>query len=105
MFVFTIVRFFIISFIAIQWILPVAKVAIYNFNDGKYLISLEKIIKLSIPNLYLWLLMFYSLFHCMLNFMAEITYFGDRQFYKDWWNSSDLGYFWRSCIFFLLKKF
>ena len=22
--------------------------------------------------------------------------FGDRQFYRDWWNSTTLGYFWRS---------
>jgi hypothetical protein len=32
----------------------------------------------------------------MLNFMAEITKFGDRQFYKDWWNSSFIDEYWRT---------
>lgn len=49
--------------------------------------------------------MFYSLFHCMLNFMAEITYFGDRQFYKDWWNSSYIDEYWRTWNLVSLFKF
>ena len=40
--------------------------------------------------------MFYSLFHCILNLIAEITKFGDRQFYKDWWNSSFIDEYWRT---------
>lgn len=51
---------------------------------------------MGIPNLYLWLLMFYTLFHCMLNLSAELTRFGDRQFYKDWWNSNFIDEYWRT---------
>jgi len=83
-------------FIIVQWIMPIAKVAVWNFNEENYLVSFEKLVKIAIPNLYLWLLMFYTLFHCMLNFSAEITKFGDRQFYKDWWNSSFIDEYWRT---------
>lgn len=30
--------------------------------------------------------MFYMMFECILNLLAEITNFGDREFYEDWWN-------------------
>lgn len=43
------------------------------------------LLRLSIPNTYCWLLSFYWYFHLWLNFLAEITRFGDRLFYKDWW--------------------
>lgn len=42
----------------------------------------ERLLKLSLPNLYLWLLMFYTLFDLWLNIVAELTGFGDREFYK-----------------------
>jgi len=68
--------------------------------DGKVLtISsaklLERLLKLSLPNLYLWLLMFYALFHSWLNALAELTRFGDRRFYEDWWNSASFGEYWK----------
>ncbi|PHJ23897.1 acyl- :diacylglycerol acyltransferase 1-related enzyme [Cystoisospora suis] len=56
---------------------------------------LDKMIRLSIPNLYVWLLMFVGLFHHWCNILAEITRFGDRQFYLDWWNASSFGEYWR----------
>jgi diacylglycerol O-acyltransferase-1 len=52
-------------------------------------------LKLAIANTYLWLLMFYVYFHLYLNLWAELLRFGDRVFYKDWWNSSELGSYWR----------
>lgn len=52
-------------------------------------------LKLAIANTYLWLLMFYAYFHLYLNLWAEILRFGDRVFYKDWWNSSEIGSYWR----------
>eukprot|EP00386_Alphamonas_edax_P013460 GDKI01041556.1.p1 GENE.GDKI01041556.1~~GDKI01041556.1.p1 ORF type:complete len:510 (-),score=147.73 GDKI01041556.1:71-1600(-) len=55
----------------------------------------ERLLKLSLPILYIWLLMFVSLFHNWLNFLAEVTRFGDRQFYLDWWNASSFGEYWR----------
>lgn len=52
-------------------------------------------LRLAIANTYLWLLMFYAYFHLYLNLWAEILRFGDRVFYKDWWNSSEIGSYWR----------
>ena len=43
---------------------------------------LERVLKLAIPSLYVWLLIFAALFHVGLNIVAEITQFGDREFYK-----------------------
>merc|ERR1711988_10316 len=50
---------------------------------------------MAIPNLLVWLCMFYSLFHCWLNILAEVTFFGDRLFYKAWWNATRLDQYWR----------
>jgi len=60
-----------------------------------WLVMIERILKLSIPTLYFWLAMFYSLFELWLNVLAEITRFGDREFYKEWWNATTLGEYWR----------
>lgn len=65
-------------------------------NPGSSLWQLlERHLRLSIPSLYIWLLMFYALFHCWLNILAELLYFSDREFYQDWWNSLTFGEFWR----------
>ncbi|CDJ68080.1 diacylglycerol acyltransferase, putative, partial [Eimeria necatrix] len=55
----------------------------------------RQMVRLSIPNLYVWLLMFIGLFHHWCNILAEITRFGDREFYLDWWNASSFGEYWR----------
>lgn len=56
---------------------------------------IERFLKLSIPNLYIWLLMFAELFHCYLNILAELTMFGDRKFYLDWWNAVSIRDYWQ----------
>ncbi|GFH15877.1 PH domain-containing protein, partial [Haematococcus lacustris] len=55
----------------------------------------ERVLKLALPNMYCWLVMFYCVFHLWLNILAELLRFGDREFYKDWWNSSDVGSYWK----------
>lgn len=60
-----------------------------------WLVVIERVLKLSIPTLYFWLAMFYSLFELWLNVLAEMTRFGDREFYKEWWNATTLGEYWR----------
>lgn len=55
----------------------------------------ERLLKLSIPNLYVWLLMFLALFHHWLNVLGELTLFSDRNFYGDWWNAGSFGEYWR----------
>ena len=50
---------------------------------------------MAVPGAYVWLAMFYSVFHLFLNIMGELTQFGDRRFYSDWWNAGNLGEYWR----------
>ncbi len=38
-------------------------------------------------NRYIWLMFFYSFFHLWLNILAEALRFGDRMFYREWWNA------------------
>jgi len=90
----TILYFF--SFILVQWVIPISKNAVIALNEDNYIIFIEKLVKLGIPNIYLWLTMFYAIFHCALNLFGELTRFGDRQFYKDWWNSSYIDEYWRT---------
>ena len=44
----------------------------------------------------MWLLGFYLFFHLWLNMLAEITRFGDRLFYRDWWNARTIEAYWRN---------
>ncbi|XP_071277276.1 diacylglycerol O-acyltransferase 1-like isoform X1 [Agelaius tricolor] len=39
---------------------------------------------------------FYWFFHSCLNAVAELLQFGDREFYRDWWNSESVTYFWQN---------
>ncbi len=66
-------------------------------TNGKLTLNLfaEYGLKLSLANTYCWLLVFYGYFHVYLNLSAELLRFGDRVFYKDWWNSSDVSSYWR----------
>jgi D-alanyl-lipoteichoic acid acyltransferase DltB (MBOAT superfamily) len=63
--------------------------------DSQPIMVMERILKLSLPCMYVWLTMFYLFFHLWLNIIAEITYFADREFYKDWWNAKTIGEYWR----------
>lgn len=52
-------------------------------------------LKLSIASTYAWLLFFFIFFHQYLNILAELLRFGDRVFYKDWWNAAETSAYWR----------
>ncbi|KAK6941359.1 Membrane bound O-acyl transferase, MBOAT [Dillenia turbinata] len=84
----------VVGFIIEQYILPIAKNSQHPLK-GDLLYGLERVLKLSVPNLYVWLCMFYCFFHLWLNILAEITCFGDREFYKDWWNATTAEEYWR----------
>jgi hypothetical protein len=74
-----------------QFILPI-------LADGEHLVHSglwNDLLRLSIPSIVAWLLMFYAFFHCWLNVIAELTQFADREFYQDWWNAPSLDIFWR----------
>lgn len=55
----------------------------------------EYLLKLAIASTYIWLLVFYGYFHLFFNLLAEVFRFGDRVFYRDWWNSSNVSSYWR----------
>eukprot|EP00359_Climacostomum_virens_P000303 CAMPEP_0204897088 /NCGR_PEP_ID=MMETSP1397-20131031/538_1 /ASSEMBLY_ACC=CAM_ASM_000891 /TAXON_ID=49980 /ORGANISM="Climacostomum Climacostomum virens, Strain Stock W-24" /LENGTH=262 /DNA_ID=CAMNT_0052064793 /DNA_START=318 /DNA_END=1106 /DNA_ORIENTATION=+ len=63
-----------------------------NFSTLKLI---DRYLKVSVPNLYVWLLLFYTVFQVALNIIAELIRFGDRTFYRDWWNAHTLAEYWR----------
>ncbi|KAF4735295.1 Diacylglycerol O-acyltransferase 1 [Perkinsus olseni] len=83
-----------------QYMLPILLNARIMLMDSKswresVLIVAERVLKLAVPNLYCWLLMFFTLFHTWMNILAELTRFGDREFYLDWWNSVSFREYWQ----------
>ena len=89
----------VFTFLASQTIAPNLANLIRDLeaNDGKYTLQIlaEYWLKLTMPNIYMWLLVFYFYFHLYLNLFAEVLRFGDRVFYKDWWNSAEVSAYWR----------
>ncbi len=78
-----------------QYMLPAARNSVGPFRAQQPLRMAERLLKLSIPTLYVWLCIFYCFFHCWLNILGELLRFGDRQFYREWWNSSTIEAYWR----------
>lgn len=77
-----------------QWIVPTVSNSILPFKQMQFTHMLERLLKLAIPNHVIWLIWFYLFFHSLLNIIAELTRFADREFYRDWWNSESVNYFW-----------
>jgi diacylglycerol O-acyltransferase-1 len=71
------------------------KNSIAVIDSGDLLKIFERVLKLAVPNTFIWLLAFYALFHSFLNLTAELLRFGDRLFYKAWWNAQDMRAYWR----------
>ncbi|XP_054835755.1 sterol O-acyltransferase 1 [Eublepharis macularius] len=49
-----------------------------------------------LPGVLIFFLIFFSFLHCWLNAFAEMLRFGDRMFYKDWWNSTSYANYYRT---------
>ncbi|XP_054154678.1 diacylglycerol O-acyltransferase 1-like [Oppia nitens] len=79
-----------------QWLVPTINNSLKPLQDMDYPRMLERLLKLAVPNHFIWLIWFYWYFHSTLNFMAELLRFGDKQFYRDWWNSESVEYFWKN---------
>ncbi|XP_038695741.1 diacylglycerol O-acyltransferase 1-like isoform X2 [Tripterygium wilfordii] len=84
----------LMGFIIEQYINPIVQNSQHPLK-GNLLYAVERVLKLSVPNLYVWLCMFYCFFHLWLNILAELLCFGDREFYKDWWNAKTVEEYWR----------
>uniref|UniRef100_A0A3P9P7Y9 O-acyltransferase n=1 Tax=Poecilia reticulata TaxID=8081 RepID=A0A3P9P7Y9_POERE len=67
-----------------QWMVPTIQNSMKPF----------RVCTLFVPNHLIWLIFFYWFFHSSMNFVAELLQFGDREFYRDWWNSETVTYFW-----------
>jgi len=87
---------FLIVAIVEQYIVPLVDSSFKPEQSFNLLVFTERLLKLSVPNLYVWLLGFYVFFHVYLNVLAELGRYGDRLFYRDWWNSTSLAYYWRT---------
>ena len=91
--------FSLFTFLIVQTVAPVLKNLLSDLEatNGAYTYDMlaEYWLRLSITNTYLWLIVFYFYFHLWFNLFAELLRFGDRVFYKDWWNSSEVSAYWR----------
>ncbi|XP_056411287.1 sterol O-acyltransferase 2-like isoform X1 [Hyla sarda] len=54
------------------------------------------ILHATLPGTFALLISFFALLHCWLNAFAEMLRFGDRMFYKDWWNSTSFSNYYRT---------
>lgn len=77
-----------------QYIQPTLINALPPMKANDLIGMVERLLKLAVPNLYVWLLGFYCFFHLWLNILAELFHFADRKFYADWWNATTVGHFW-----------
>ncbi|KAF7159762.1 hypothetical protein CNMCM5623_005151 [Aspergillus felis] len=85
---------FLLTLTSEEFIVPVLSEASVQLHvvhgaSEKALILAETISMLLFPFMITFLLVFLVIFEYVLGAFAEITCFADRQFYSDWWNSSD----------------
>ncbi|KAF2171725.1 hypothetical protein M409DRAFT_17961 [Zasmidium cellare ATCC 36951] len=79
-----------------QYAVPLLQNSLEDISKLHGFNILERVMKLSTISLVCWLAGFFALFQSFLNALAEVMRFGDREFYGDWWNSSDLRTYWTS---------
>eukprot|EP00058_Branchiostoma_floridae_P020694 XP_002606184.1 hypothetical protein BRAFLDRAFT_115379 [Branchiostoma floridae] len=82
------------NFVLVRFMIPVFR------NIGKEPTS-PKVLVLAIfgsmlPGMLVLFLVFFGVLHSWLNAFAEMLRFADRQFYKDWWNSTSFAGYYRS---------
>lgn len=79
-----------------QYAVPLLQNSLDGISQLDFSSILERLMKLSTISLFCWLAGFFALFQSFLNGLAEVTRFGDREFYGDWWNSSNVRTYWAS---------
>ncbi|KAI9880211.1 MAG: hypothetical protein M1830_004797 [Pleopsidium flavum] len=79
-----------------QYAAPVLRNSLDKIATLNIASIIERLMKLSTISMVIWLAGFFALFQSFLNALAEITRFGDREFYTDWWNSPSVGIYWRT---------
>jgi diacylglycerol O-acyltransferase-1 len=66
----------------VQFLLPLMQSSLMPLHETNLLRFTERLLRLSVPNVAHWLIMFYLVFHLWLNILGELLMFGDRLFYK-----------------------
>ena len=79
-----------------QYMLQLLRNSVAPLQQRDAPLILERLLKLALPVTYVWLTGFYTFFHVWLNLLAELLRFGDRSFYKAWWNATDFESYWRA---------
>lgn len=77
-----------------QYAAPVLRNSLDKIATLDFPSILERIMKLSTISLIICLAGFFALFQSFLNALAEVTPVADRNFYDDWWNSTNLQSYW-----------
>jgi len=83
-------------FLIEQYAIPTVINSLKPLNDLAWFFIFERILKLSLVSLYVWLLGFYAINHSYFNALAELFLFGDRNFYESWWNANTIEEYWRT---------
>lgn len=79
-----------------QYAAPVLRNSLNKIATLDVASIIERLMKLSTISLIIWLAGFFALFQSILNALAEVMHFGDREFYTEWWNSPSVGGYWRT---------
>ena len=79
-----------------QYAVPVLRNSLPLISELDVPQIIERLMKLSTISLFCWLAGFYAVFQSSLNFLAELLRFGDRDFYRDFWNSPNLRLYWKN---------
>ncbi|KRX03881.1 hypothetical protein PPERSA_04759 [Pseudocohnilembus persalinus] len=94
--------FQVIICISLDYIIGIEFVIPY-IELGDQIGGLQLMCYIVLPMTLFSMISFVLIFEATMNAFAEITYFGDRQFYQDWWNSTTYEEFnrkWnRTCLF------
>jgi len=78
-----------------QYIHPTIENSLQYPDRDDWIHFASRVLKLSLPCMYLFLCGFYSLFHVWLNILSELLMFGDREFYRGWWNATTIVDYWK----------
>ncbi|QIW99955.1 hypothetical protein AMS68_005473 [Peltaster fructicola] len=87
---------FIVWVASAQYAVPLLQNSLADISKLDMINMFERVLKLSTISTVCWLAGFYALFQAGLNALAEFMRFGDREFYGDWWNCSDVRSYWTS---------
>ncbi|KAM9760161.1 sterol O-acyltransferase 2 isoform 7-T7 [Dama dama] len=89
--------------VAVDYQLPPASRCVLVFEQVRLLMKSYSFLRETVPRtlwarggIFMLLLIFFAFLHCWLNAFAEMLRFGDRMFYRDWWNSTSFSNYYRT---------